>query len=121
MRTSNSTPSTCAARKRSRSRSPRSPPPAPAPSNWPGSQPTDIDVIVPHQANVRIIDAAADRLGIPKERAFTNIQKFGNTSAASCAIALDECHRTGVIKPGNHVLIVAFGAGFTWAASVVKW
>jgi 3-oxoacyl-[acyl-carrier-protein] synthase-3 len=86
-----------------------------------GLRPTDIDVIVPHQANVRIIDAAAERLGIPKKRAFTNIQKFGNTSAASCAIALDECHRTGVIKPGNYVLIVAFGAGFTWAASVVKW
>jgi 3-oxoacyl-[acyl-carrier-protein] synthase-3 len=86
-----------------------------------GLQPADIDVIVPHQANVRIIDAAADRLGIPKERAFTNIQKFGNTSAAACAIALDEANRSGFIQPGNHVLLVAFGAGFTWAASVVRW
>lgn len=86
-----------------------------------GLKPSDIDVIVPHQANVRIIDAAADRLGIPKERAFTNIHKFGNTSAAACAIALDEANRTGVIKPGNNVLLVAFGAGFTWAASVVRW
>ncbi len=86
-----------------------------------GLDPQDIHVIVPHQANVRIIDAAADRLGIPKERAFTNIQKYGNTSAASCAIALDEANRTGFIKPGNNVLLVAFGAGFTWAASVVRW
>ena len=86
-----------------------------------GLKPSDIDVMVPHQANVRIIDAAADRLGIPKERAFTNIHKFGNTSAAACAIALDEANRTGVIKPGNNVLLVAFGAGFTWAASVVRW
>ena len=69
----------------------------------------------------RAANAAADRLGIPKERAFTNIHKFGNTSAAACAIALDEANRTGVIKPGNNVLLVAFGAGFTWAASVVRW
>ncbi len=86
-----------------------------------GLKPEDIALIIPHQANVRIIDAAAERLGIPKERAFTNIQKYGNTSAAAVAIALDEANRSGLIKPGDHVLLVAFGAGFTWAASVVQW
>jgi 3-oxoacyl-[acyl-carrier-protein] synthase III len=80
-----------------------------------------IALIVPHQANVRIIDAAAERLGIPTGRAFVNIHKYGNTSAAAVAIALDEANRTGAIKQGDYVLLVAFGAGFTWAASVVQW
>ncbi len=86
-----------------------------------GLKPNQIAMIVPHQANIRIIDAAAERLGIPKERAFMNIEKYGNTSAAAIAIALDEANRSGSIKQGDYVLLVAFGAGFTWAASVVQW
>ncbi|MGK0186218.1 MAG: 3-oxoacyl-[acyl-carrier-protein] synthase-3 [Verrucomicrobiales bacterium] len=81
----------------------------------------DIAMVIPHQANIRIIDAITDRLGIPSERTFINLHKYGNTSAAAIAIALDEANRTGAIKKGDHILLVAFGAGLTWASSVVKW
>ncbi len=81
----------------------------------------DIKVVIPHQANIRIIEAIIDRLGLPRERAFVNVAKYGNTSAASIPIALDEACRSGVIKSGDHVLLVAFGAGLTWAATVVRW
>lgn len=81
----------------------------------------DIAMVIPHQANIRIIEAITDRLGIPKERTFINLDKYGNTSAAAIAIALDEANRTGAIKKGDHILLVAFGAGLTWASSVVKW
>ncbi|MDG2125372.1 MAG: ketoacyl-ACP synthase III, partial [Verrucomicrobiales bacterium] len=81
----------------------------------------DIDLVIPHQANRRIIDAIIDRLKLPKERAFVNLHKYGNTSAASIGIALDEANRTGAIKRGDHILLVAFGAGLTWAATVIRW
>ena len=81
----------------------------------------DIAMVIPHQANIRIIDAITDRLGIPPERTFINLDKYGNTSAAAIAIALDEANRTGAIKKGDHILLVAFGAGLTWASAVVKW
>ena len=81
----------------------------------------DIAMVIPHQANVRIIDAITDRLGIAKERTFINLDKYGNTSAAAIAIALDEANRSGAIKKGDYVLLVAFGAGLTWASSVVQW
>lgn len=81
----------------------------------------DIDLVVPHQANLRIIDALAERLKIPSERVFTNLQKYGNTSAAAVAIALDEANRSGRIKKGDHIVVVAFGAGLTWAASAIRW
>jgi len=81
----------------------------------------DIDMVIPHQANARIITAIADRLGVPPEKTFINLDQYGNTSAATIPVALDEAHRQGKIKRGDIVLLVAFGGGFTWASSVVKW
>jgi 3-oxoacyl-[acyl-carrier-protein] synthase-3 len=81
----------------------------------------DVDWLVPHQANLRIIKAVGNRLEIPAERVYVNIDQYGNTSAASIPIALDEAVRTGKIKQGDIVLMAAFGAGLTWAASVVRW
>jgi 3-oxoacyl-[acyl-carrier-protein] synthase-3 len=81
----------------------------------------DISMVIAHQANVRIIDAITDRLGIPEGRSFINLDKYGNTSAASIPIALDEANRSGAIQRGDHLLLVAFGAGLTWASSVVTW
>ena len=86
-----------------------------------GLKPEDIALVVPHQANLRIIDAIADRLSVPTERVFVNLQKYGNTSAAAVAIALDEANRSGLIKRGEHVVMVVFGAGLTWAAAAVRW
>jgi 3-oxoacyl-[acyl-carrier-protein] synthase-3 len=81
----------------------------------------DVDWFIPHQANKRIIDAVGNRLGINDERCYVNIDRYGNTSAASIPIALDEVVRQGKIKEGDVVLMAAFGAGLTWAASVVRW
>jgi len=81
----------------------------------------EIAWLIPHQANMRIIRATADRLSIPMEKVYTNIENYGNTSAASIPIALDEANRKGVLKRGDYVLLVAFGAGLTWGASIVKW
>jgi 3-oxoacyl-[acyl-carrier-protein] synthase-3 len=81
----------------------------------------DVDWLVPHQANRRIITAVGKRLGIPEERCFINIDRYGNTSAASIPIALDEAVRGGRIKSDDIVMMTAFGAGLTWAASVVRW
>ncbi len=80
-----------------------------------------IKCIIPHQANRRIIDAVAERLGARPEQVFVNLDRYGNTSAASVAIALDEAVSSGRIQRGDLVLLVAFGAGFTWAAAVVEW
>jgi 3-oxoacyl-[acyl-carrier-protein] synthase-3 len=83
----------------------------------------DIDqlsLVIPHQANKRIIVALAERLGVPMERVMVNLEKYGNTSAASIPVALDEARRQGRIKPGDIVLLNAFGAGFAWGAAVVK-
>ncbi len=81
----------------------------------------DVSLIIPHQANVRIIDVAAKRLGIPRERFFLNVDHAGNTSAASIPLALCEAVRAGLLKPDDNVVFVGFGGGLTWAASVVKW
>jgi 3-oxoacyl-[acyl-carrier-protein] synthase-3 len=81
----------------------------------------DIACVIPHQANLRIIDAIADRLKIPREKVFVNLDKYGNTSAAAVAIALDEANRSGRIKRGDYVLMVVFGGGLTWASTVVEW
>ena len=81
----------------------------------------DIACIIPHQANVRIIDAIKDRLKVPGERFFLNLDRTGNTGAAAVAIALDEANRTGRIVPGDKVLMVVFGSGLTWASMVVEW
>lgn len=80
----------------------------------------DVDMMISHQMNVRIIESAAKRLKLPKERVFVNIAKYGNTSAASVPIAFDECIRQGKIKQGDIVIMVAFGAGLTWGANVVR-
>ena len=81
----------------------------------------DIACVIPHQANLRIIEAIADRLGIPLERFYVNLDKYGNTSAAAVAIALDEANRSGRIKKGDYVLMVVFGGGLTWASTVIEW
>jgi 3-oxoacyl-[acyl-carrier-protein] synthase-3 len=81
----------------------------------------DIDLIIPHQANLRIIDAIVERLDFDRDNVFINLDKYGNTSAAAVAIALDEANRQGRIKPGDRILLVAFGAGLTWASAVIEW
>ncbi|MFD2176567.1 ketoacyl-ACP synthase III [Veronia pacifica] len=81
----------------------------------------DIDVVIPHQANKRIIEALCEHSGIPLEKAFINIEKYGNTSAATVPIALCEALEEGKVKPGDNILMAAFGAGLTWGASLVKW
>ena len=86
-----------------------------------GLTPDDVDWFIPHQANQRIIGAVGERLGIPAERSYVNVDRYGNTSAASIPIALDEAVRAGCVKRGDVVLMAAFGAGLTWAASVVRW
>ncbi|HXI34805.1 MAG TPA: beta-ketoacyl-ACP synthase III [Gemmatimonadales bacterium] len=81
----------------------------------------DIDLLIPHQANIRIIEATAKHAGMPMDKVYVNVDRFGNTSAASIAIALDEAVKNGRITPGMTIMLVAFGAGFTWASMVVKW
>lgn len=81
----------------------------------------DVDLLIPHQANIRILKMTAKRLGIPEEKVFINIEKYGNTSAASVPIALDEAVRTGVIKKGNIILLTSFGGGLTWSAALMRW
>lgn len=80
----------------------------------------DVDLVVPHQANQRITDAVASRLGVPEEKVYSNIAEHGNTSSASIPIALDECIEAGTIKPGHLVLLTAFGGGVTWGATLVR-
>ena len=84
-------------------------------------QTEDLDLVIPHQANMRIIDSLAKRLKIPLEKFHNNLDRYGNTSAASVGIALDEAYRAGRIQSGDLVLLVAFGAGLTWASSLIKW
>ncbi len=80
----------------------------------------DVTLIIPHQSNVRIIESATAKLHFPADRVYVNIDRYGNTSAASIPIALDEARRAGRVPPGSHVLFVAFGAGLTWSNAVVK-
>jgi 3-oxoacyl-[acyl-carrier-protein] synthase-3 len=80
-----------------------------------------VDLLVPHQANLRIIEATANHAHIPMDRVYVNVDRFGNTSSASIPIALEEARRCGRIKPGMTVLLVTFGAGFTWGSMVLKW
>jgi 3-oxoacyl-[acyl-carrier-protein] synthase-3 len=81
----------------------------------------DIKYLIPHQANQRIISAIGDRLGAREDQVFVNLHKYGNTSAASVAVALDEVVRSGKIQRGDKILIIAFGAGLTWGATVLEW
>ena len=86
-----------------------------------GFQTSDVDLIIPHQANMRIIDSLAKRMGVGIEKFHNNLDRYGNTSAASIGIALDEAFRSGRIRSGDLVLLVAFGAGLTWASTLIKW
>lgn len=81
----------------------------------------EIGLLIPHQANQRIVDATAKRLGLSSERVFTNLDRYGNTSSASIPIALDEANREGVLKPGCKLMMVAFGGGFTYGSALVNW
>jgi len=81
----------------------------------------DIACVIPHQANIRIIEAIAHRMNLPMDKFYVNLEKYGNTSAAAVAIALDEAHRTGRFKIDDYVLLVVFGGGLTWASSVIQW
>jgi 3-oxoacyl-[acyl-carrier-protein] synthase-3 len=81
---------------------------------------SDFDLLIPHQANRRIIDAVGDRLGVPPERVYANIDRYGNTSAASIPIAYDEARKQGRVRPGSLVMMVAFGAGLTWGSAVIR-
>jgi len=80
----------------------------------------DIDIVIPHQANQRITDAVASRLGVPDEKVYSNIAEMGNTSSASIPIAIDECIESGRIKEGSLVLLTAFGGGVTWGGTVIR-
>jgi 3-oxoacyl-[acyl-carrier-protein] synthase-3 len=86
-----------------------------------GVSPSEIACFIPHQANLRIIEAIASRLDVAMERFMINLDRYGNTSAAAVAIALDEANRTGRFKRGDKILMVVFGGGLTWASSVVEW
>jgi 3-oxoacyl-[acyl-carrier-protein] synthase-3 len=81
----------------------------------------DLDLYVPHQANARIISAVAARLGLPMEKVVLNMDRYGNTSAASIPLALDEAVRAGRVGEGSLVMMAAFGSGLTWASSLVRW
>jgi hypothetical protein len=86
-----------------------------------GLQPSDIDLFIPHQANIRIVEAVAKGLDLPMEKMFVNLDKYGNTSAASVPIALAEAVNGGRVQIGDHVVLVAFGAGFTSGAVTIEW
>ncbi|WP_145260962.1 beta-ketoacyl-ACP synthase III [Planctomycetes bacterium Pan216] len=81
----------------------------------------DVNLFVPHQANVRIINAVGDVIGFPRERVFNNLWRYGNTSAGSIPIALDEARRQALISHGDSILVSGFGAGLTWASAVIRW
>ena len=84
-------------------------------------RPAQIDLFIPHQANQRITDAVRERLGVSRDRIYSNISRIGNTSSASIPICLDECVRSGRIKKGDLILMAAFGAGVTWGAALMRW
>ena len=81
----------------------------------------DIDLYIPHQANLRIIEAVAKKAGIAREKVYINVHKYGNMSAATTIVALDEAYQEGRVKKGNLVELVAFGAGLTWGGCFLKW
>lgn len=81
----------------------------------------EVDLLIPHQANLRMIDAVARRMNISEDKVFVNIQKYGNTSSASIPIALDEAVRSGRVRAGANIIMVAFGGGLTWGAAVARW
>jgi 3-oxoacyl-[acyl-carrier-protein] synthase-3 len=84
-------------------------------------QTADIDLFIPHQANIRIAENVQQQLGLPDEKVYNNIQKYGNTTAASIPIALSEAWEMGKLKKGNLLCLAAFGSGFTWASTLIRW
>ncbi len=86
-----------------------------------GLESSQLSLLIPHQANLRIIQATADRLGLPMSKVVVNLNKYGNTSAASIPIALDESISSGRIRGGDYILLEAFGGGLTWASALIKW
>jgi len=86
-----------------------------------GLRAADIDLMIPHQANIRIINAMKERLKLSEEKVFTNLERYGNTSAGSIPLALDEAVRAGRVKDNDIVVMVAFGGGFTWASAAIRW
>ena len=86
-----------------------------------GLKAADIDLFIPHQANLRIIEAASKRVGLPMDRVFVNVDRYGNTGAASVYVALEEAIAAGRVKPGDRILMAAFGGGFAWGAALVQW
>ncbi|HEY1786113.1 MAG TPA: 3-oxoacyl-[acyl-carrier-protein] synthase III C-terminal domain-containing protein, partial [Pirellulales bacterium] len=81
----------------------------------------DLDLIVLHQANIRILDAAAEQLGIDRQKMFVNLDRYGNTSAGSIPLAMDEAFVAGRIRPGDRILVSGFGAGLTWGTAILRW
>jgi 3-oxoacyl-[acyl-carrier-protein] synthase III len=81
----------------------------------------DIDLLVPHQANLRISEYVRQQMGLPEEKVMNNIQKYGNTTAASIPIALCEAWETGRVKDGDLICLAAFGSGFTWGSALIRW
>ena len=86
-----------------------------------GLKAEQIKLVIPHQVNIRILESACERIAIPIDRFYTNLDRYGNTSAASVPLALDEAVRKGLLQRGDHLLLVAFGAGLTWSSAVVRW
>jgi 3-oxoacyl-[acyl-carrier-protein] synthase-3 len=86
-----------------------------------GLSASDIALVIPHQANIRIIEALSKRLKISTDRFYINIEKYGNTSSASVPMALDQANRAGKIKPGDYVLAAAFGGGLIWGSVLIRW
>ncbi|ADH85985.1 beta-ketoacyl-ACP synthase III [Desulfurivibrio alkaliphilus] len=86
-----------------------------------GVAPAELSLVIPHQANIRIIRSLADHLALPMENVYVNVDKYGNTSAATIPIALDEAHRNGRLRRGDLLLLCSFGGGFTWGASLIRW
>ena len=89
--------------------------------NHNGLDPKDIDLLIPHQANLRISQFVQKRFGLSDNQVFNNIQKYGNTTAGSIPIALTEAWEQGKIKPGNVIVLAAFGSGFTWGSTIIRW
>ena len=83
--------------------------------------PDDLSQVICHQSNIRIIESAMEKIGLPKDKVFVNIDRFGNTSSASIPIALAEAVERGNVSPGDLLLMVGFGAGLTWGAALVRW
>ena len=81
----------------------------------------DVDWVIPHQANLRILEAVSQRVGVPMSRFYVNLDRYGNTSSASIPIALDEAVRRGDVKAGQTLLLCAFGGGVTWGSAVLRW